>query len=221
MCSWIAWQDSQRRLGTSPVPCVTPPWQVSQPTPRATYSACSNLKPAPTSIGDLGGVWHVVHFESFGSSSAPLKWLRRQVVAVAVRCWPWTICEWHDVERSFLSRRISVRCGVWSKGIDVRPILKSTFPSSRRVLWQPPRMHDASDTCAHGLLPSVEVTYFTSCVLALNLPSSFSSTPGSKWQSMQPTPARPCDESSHDFTYGTMLWHDAQNCGVVEYSMNA
>jgi hypothetical protein len=125
------------------------------------------------------------------------------------------------VQRSFFSRRISVRCGVWSKAIDVRPILNSTLPSSSRVLWQPPRMHDASDTCAHGLLPSVAVTYFTSCVLALNLPSSVSRTPGSKWQSMQPTPARPCEESSHDFTYGTMLWHDEQNCGFVEYSMNA
>ena len=90
-----------------------------------------------------------------------------------------------------------------------------------RVLWHPPRMHDTSETCAHGLLPSVDVTYLMSCVLAFHLPSSVSITPGSKWQSMQPTFARPCDESSHDFTYGTMLWHDEQNCGVVEYSMNA
>src|SRR5512140_243880 len=85
MCSWMAWHAWQRCLGTSPDPCVTPAWQDVQPTPRETYSECVNLNPAPTSIGFSGGLWHVVHCESFGSSSAPLKWQSRHVLVVTVR----------------------------------------------------------------------------------------------------------------------------------------
>ena len=81
------------------------------------------------------------------SGVCPLKWHNVQVEGVTAMCEPTMTCEWHDVQRSRMPLRLSVRCGVWSK---ITP-WKSTLPSSSRRSWQ--RRQLASSTSAHGLVP--------------------------------------------------------------------
>ena len=61
-----------------------------------------------------GTVWHSVQRAVPVPGSWPLKWHRMQVEVVTAMWLPCTICEWHEVQRSFLPRRMSDRCAVWS-----------------------------------------------------------------------------------------------------------
>ena len=102
----------------------------------------------PVGVDDpLGTWWHSVHSAVPWPGGWSLKWHRMQVEAVTVMWLPWTICEWHDVQRRRLPRRSSLRWGPWSKSTSPN----TSVPLSSRRSWH--SRQAASSTSAQGLVP--------------------------------------------------------------------
>src|SRR3990172_8461802 len=135
-----------RSLGTSPVLPSGWAWHQVQSMPKRSALAWSNVT-FPDLTGFAGVWWQSTHFAVPSPAFWPLKWQRMQVDVVTAMWLPWTICEWHDVQRSVLPRRISTRYAAWSNWTP--PIVSLLI--RRRRSWH--RRHAASSISVHGFVP--------------------------------------------------------------------
>jgi hypothetical protein len=102
------WQVTQRSRGTAPSVPAGRAWHQEHSMPKRFTSPWS--KESVPSVTTFSGIWwQSVQRAVPVPAGCPLKWHRMQVEVVTAMWLPWTICEWHEVQRSVLPRRMPER----------------------------------------------------------------------------------------------------------------